>query len=976
MRLPITLFILALSFFAQGQDAASFQQKATQLETDGQFQEALQQYEAWQSWAQKNGTCHEWQQACYEQAMAYYRNDDTEAAIHTLNRLVDNQFEDCTPNKTLGDTWHKLGVFYYIIDQYNQAERAYQQAIRIRTALGAEHRADLSRSYHNLGVANKEKGSYNSAVNALQAAMELRRALGEAGLTADTYYELAAVYQQMGEYTLAVNYLEATLPIFAEAYGTESYELGQSYNELGITRWKLQQYPEAHAALQEARAIFLAAYGPEDVDVARTHINSGNVFDDQGMPTEALQQYGAAMNIYEQAAPESLTRAAVFNNQGVVLRKQERWAEANEKLRQSLALKTAILGAAPHEEKAAVWDNIGDLHRDQQQYAAALEAYQKAIINRVPGFENEDFLQHPRLQQTQIPGGWQPLLVVMISKTRTLRLLYAQQQDPKTLQAALAAAHLCDLIIDRLLREYTTRQAKLFLRQQSSQAYEEGLLICKLLHDRSQDQAILDEVFFFMEKSRAVLLAARLQENNAQAFAGIPAKLQKQEQTLQADIAYLENALARLPQTEENATRRENLQVQLADYQQQFTAFTQSLETAYPRYYQEKYQTQLATATQLDNYLSKNAAWLSYFVGTESAFALLRSQGQWQLIQLAAPRQWSPAIQSLRTGLYRQQNVMPAADFLTISPVLYQQLWAPLQQAATLPEHIFLSPSGPLFSLPFELLIPDDSAGNNWKQSNFLIRQHQFSYAYSASLLLHYQSVSQQQSEQPFWGIAPTFSAPSKLAPLAYSQEEVEQIQSLLGGETLLGTAANKATFLAAAANYRILHFSTHASTESGGWIAFSGAQDSTAKLYLNELYPLQLSAELAVLGACETGSGQFVQGEGVMSIAHAFAYAGCPSTVASLWPVYHSTTTTILRSFYQYLEEGYEKDAALRQAKLDYLANDQLDKISAHPAYWAAFIHFGAPDALYGGPSPLLYLGLLALLSIIALTWWRLRQR
>ncbi len=917
--------------------------------------------------------CQGQEQTLYDEAMVLYNADKTEQAITALREAIINT-SNCPDSPVRGNMWHKLGVFHYILDQYDQAEVAYEQAIQIRSGLGPENKADLSRSYHNLGVALKEKNNYNAAIIALQQGMEMRRNLGENGAMADTYYELAAVYQQMGEYTLAINYLEATLPIFEEAYGALSYELGQSYNELGITHWKLQQYEEAHQALDQARAIFLEAYGPEDVDVARTFINSGNVFDDENKPAEALQQYAAALQIYDLAAPQSLIRAAVFNNQGVVLRKQKEWQKAEEALRQSLSLKAEVLGYAPHEEKAAVWDNIGDLHCDQSNYEEALQAYQQAILNRIPAFEDPNYLNNPQLKAQQIPGGWQPLLVVMISKARTLRMLYQENKDAGTLQAALESARLCDLIIDRLLQAFTTRQAKLFLRQQSSEAYEEGLLICELIYEANPEQQVLDEAFFFIEKSRAVLLAARLQDYSAQTFAGIPESLQKEEQSLRADIAYLENALIQLPESDENVARIEELQIQLASKQQAFTAFIQQLEKDYPRYYQQKYQLQLASSKQLDKYLGKNAAWISYLIGQKNAFALIRQDKTWRLIRLLDPETWQPQLQLLQTGLHQQRPVMPAEDFLANSSSLYKTLWAPLAEF-TLPERIFLSPSGSLFALPFELLTSSTDAGNNWKKTNFLIHRYQFSYAYSASLLLNYQASAKNDSTLPYLGIAPEFSAQSQLPQLAYSQEEVSGIQALFGGNILIGQNANKRNFLSQAQDYRILHFSTHASTDAGGWIAFSGTQDSTARLYLNELYPLQLTADLAVLGACETGSGEVVSGEGVLSMAHAFAYAGCPSTVSSLWPVYHSTTTTILRGFYSYLYEGYSKDEALRMAKLDYLSSEDLDKVSAHPAYWAAFIHFGAPDALYTNNKAAILWGIAALL-LLATFWWLWRRK
>ena len=45
--------------------------------------------------------------------------------------------------------------------------------------------------------------------------------------------------------------------------------------------------------------------------------------------------------------------------------------------------------------------------------------------------------------------------------------------------------------------------------------------------------------------------------------------------------------------------------------------------------------------------------------------------------------------------------------------------------------------------------------------------------------------------------------------------------------------------------------------------------------LHAFELYNMKLNAELVVLSTCNSGSGQFQKGEGLMSLSRAFAYAG-----------------------------------------------------------------------------------------------------
>jgi CHAT domain-containing protein len=49
----------------------------------------------------------------------------------------------------------------------------------------------------------------------------------------------------------------------------------------------------------------------------------------------------------------------------------------------------------------------------------------------------------------------------------------------------------------------------------------------------------------------------------------------------------------------------------------------------------------------------------------------------------------------------------------------------------------------------------------------------------------------------------------------------------------------------------------------------------SSNRLYVEELLALRMNTALVVLSACETANGQFVRGEGVVSITRAFTHAG-----------------------------------------------------------------------------------------------------
>ena len=100
----------------------------------------------------------------------------------------------------------------------------------------------------------------------------------------------------------------------------------------------------------------------------------------------------------------------------------------------------------------------------------------------------------------------------------------------------------------------------------------------------------------------------------------------------------------------------------------------------------------------------------------------------------------------------------------------------------------------------------------------------------------------------------------------------------------------------------------------------------------------------MVVLSACNTGTGELQRGEGVISLARGFAFAGAKSIISTLWSVNDKSTEVLMSSFYKHLKSGMKKDEALRKAKQDYRRNPKND---AHPFYWAAFIPSGDMSAL-----------------------------
>ena len=109
--------------------------------------------------------------------------------------------------------------------------------------------------------------------------------------------------------------------------------------------------------------------------------------------------------------------------------------------------------------------------------------------------------------------------------------------------------------------------------------------------------------------------------------------------------------------------------------------------------------------------------------------------------------------------------------------------------------------------------------------------------------------------------------------------------------------------------------------------------------LQLHDIYNLNLSADLAVLSACETGLGKNVAGEGVIGLTRGFMYAGSPRVVVSLWNVNDLATAELMQRFYRgMLTEKLTASQALQAAQGSMMKEQRWSS----PYYWGAFVLCG----------------------------------
>ena len=279
-------------------------------------------------------------------------------------------------------------------------------------------------------------------------------------------------------------------------------------------------------------------------------------------------------------------------------------------------------------------------------------------------------------------------------------------------------------------------------------------------------------------------------------------------------------------------------------------------------------------------------------------------------------------------------------------------------------------PDRDLFNLSFEILTPKLISNYKDLATNSLLSKHVISYNYSL-FLIDKESKTIGYKDN-FVAFVPEFNDKMKsdyqisvkdsvyldktyltLLSQPFTKDLAQQSAKLFKGISFLNEKSTEKLFKNSAKEHKIIHIGTHAEsnniTPELSRLVFAKSTGTSSSednyLYTYEIYNANLSSNLAILTACETGKPTYQAGEGMISLAHAFNYAGSESILTSLWKIDEQSSARIVASFYKYLKKGWSKDKALQQAKLDYIAT--AEGRTLHPHYWAGLVLIGDPSPI-----------------------------
>ena len=897
-----------------------------------------------------------------QRAKALANGQEYEAAIEWYYQTLDLQKKVFgEKHLKVGKTYNNLGNSYDELGDYDKAEAAHRKGLQIKlTAVGNKENT-VAISYLNLGVSLRHKGYINQALDCYEKALNIRLPLFGANhiKTANVYENIAICYETKGDYDKAITFYEKSLPIQIAKWGEDDIDVSGSYNNIAGCLRARKQFVKALFYYQKALNIREKYYG------TTLHPKVAHIYNNIGLCYKSNEQYNKALEMFEKSlaikvktlAPHHPTIWHSIDNLGDCYFNMGGYKTALKHygvlLRDSSAVKSKL--AEAYNQTGQCYEKLGNFREALAFQKKALQTLLNEDKNAVRANRKKATHHSTRLSD--------PLLYseILNLEASTYLNFFKKSKARIFLYAALKSYKEGIDFAESLRFSYTENDSKVLFLEKIYNIYEEAIETCYELYQVTDSTQYIHQAFIFSEKAKSALLLEAVQTSKAESFAGIPDSLLEKEQLLQIDIDRLEKQKFLFLQSEKKDSNLLIVQLnnQIFDLKRQYQNLIEQFENEYKDYFDLKYGETTVDAVQIQQLLKPKQSMLAYYVGDSSIFVFHIDTQQVQLFKTNKDFPLKTWVSDVIKGVHSHQTTKSSLNAYQVAAFnLYEKLWN--NYVPKTAEEVMVIPHADLGVLPFGVLlkaIPEE--GRLYRDFPYLIKDYPIAYNYSATLLVEQWQQTSTQEEHQLLALAPLFGAESltlaqrDLGRLKYNQREVDDIARILKLKSVLLKAekGTKANWLKHASQYNLLHLATHGKVNDlaadYSYLAFYEENDSEEenKLFVKDLYGLKLQADMVVLSACETGIGELKQGEGIVSLARGFFYAGAKSIITTLWKVSDKSSAEIMEHFYKNIKKGMSKDEALQQAKLKYMKSNPNNL--NHPFFWAAYIPIGNMEGI-----------------------------
>jgi CHAT domain-containing protein/tetratricopeptide (TPR) repeat protein len=867
---------------------------------------------------------------------------------------------------------------------FDGAENAYLAILRINP--------NSFMARNNLGNVYKYLGRYDEALSVFFEAEEiLIKEFGQnCPYLAKLYMNIGIIYKLKQDYELALQYLN-----YAEGFINTSSSISdlsaKIYINLGNIYFGLKDWRKALASYQKGIQM-KKALKSGGLDIC--YANCATAYENLGLLDSARLYYNYSIQDKIDAwGISSYKLIQVYNHYSWLLQSLDEDDMAFQYLREALSIAQEYY-PVKHPITSECYKFLGYWYLADGDIEEAIKHFHNAVTAVVFDYSNNDYFDNPGPDNEIIS---EPVLMEAFrGKAAALAEQYRQTHDQHFLMVSLETLELANMLGEKMRSTYLGQESKLLITENSRIGFDMAINTAFELYKITGEIEYANKAFILAEKSKSSVLLASLQEVENKKNLGIPMDLQNFEQDLRAETDGLKKKLYEERQREiPDSLRLGTWQGKLLSLSQQLDSLANVINEEFPEY-ASKYNNEVIDLAGVMNELRADQALLEYTITDTSLFIFVIKNDNYDISRHIIDSGFFSMIdilsRFLRNNDFANNTISDYKAYTTAAYSLYTYLFLPvLDQLAD--KALLIVPDGQLGYIPFEALLTDltDNESMDYRSLPYLIYKYRTNYSYSATLLFS-DNKSEEASYDRLLAFAPTYENLSQinsdkfpayrdystyLVPLKYTSQEIENIGALVECDKYELYEATEQAFRDQAPYYDILHLAMHTLINDDNpmysQLVFTLNNDTIEEndglLNTYEIFNMTFRARMTVLSACNTGYGKLRKGEGIMSLARGFIFAGIPTIIMTLWAVEDQSGSVLMSSFYKNLVDGMEIDEALREAKLQYLKN--ADQLRAHPYLWSGYVSIGATRPLMQQQNSrilILITGILGLVVMISL--------
>ncbi len=896
------------------------------------------------------------------------------------------------------EVYNLLAENFKKISNYDESIKCAQQALQISNQHLEKNNEEEARAFSALGNAYGFKGDYTRSLEMNNKALSiLIHIYGDHHpRVAKTYQDIRFVYYFIKDLTLALEYDNKALLIFKENYESNHPAIASCYMNIGNIYSMMNENDKAFINFDKALSIYKVR-SEDPLAIGGTYNSLAILYKRKGELQKALEYHQKGLSVYKSIVGERHPFVGLYyRNIGDVYRLMEKKDLTVEYYLKSIAVLKNIFGEK-HQAICATYVYLARMYDEQGDYDHSLLYFHLGAVANTFNFSNPDPYTTPTVSNCLgIGDQW----IVINGKAMALMKKYENSKKLTDLKFAYSCYQVLDSLLDLSRDAARNENDKVIRGEFSVMSYEGGIDASLKLHQISHDPHYLAMAFYFSEKNKVGTLKQMMRDIAAKRIGIIPDELLSLEKRVKANKSSLQSALLQEKnKTVSDTAKMKDLTSQLFDINRQFDSLTNSLEKNYPQYYELKYQHTEIGLSSLQRQIKRGSMVLEYFEGVKNIYVFAITSDQCHTFTIPNDSVFSDQLTNLRKALVLDEHANPTTATKSFTQfnesafglynLLVKNSFENIKQKSDITTLIII-PDGRLNYIPFDVLLQTEASVpvGNYADLKYLIKDYTIAYGYSATLTFEENAKARTaSSKRGLISFAPSYEKPDSVhalalgrlrddvLPLKWNQKEVITLSGIMNNDHFLASEATESQFKKMGGQYNVIHLAMHALIDDedpmNSKLVFSNQTDSTEDSYLHafELYNMELHAQLVVLSACNTGYGTLRKGEGLMSLARAFAYAGIPSVVMTQWKVDDHATGELMEYFYQNLAEGMNKSEALRKAKLKYLST--ANPAAAHPFFWASFVNIGDDRPVIESSNYWYwFIGLVMLLVLFSVVW------